>query len=110
MIGGSGTTRYSGHQKLETRLHSGTYRLHNYARGNGIITYDLRGGQHGDPVWDFIDNDNHWIEHNNAAKDDAALDAHWGAEMTYDYFLEKHGRNSWDGNGGKLENYVHSSI
>ncbi|WP_375559560.1 M4 family metallopeptidase [Bernardetia sp. OM2101] len=109
---GGGETRYSGKQTFENQFFNGSYRLHDYTRGNGIITYDLRGNDGYSPFWDFTDNDNHWTsaEHANAARDDAALDAHWGAEMTYDYFLEKHGRNSWDGTGKAIINYVHSSI
>jgi len=113
-VGGSGDTRYSGKQTFETQLFNGSYRLHDYTRGNGIITYDLRGNDGYAPFWDFTNSDvNNWWSsavYNNAARDDAALDAYWGAEMTYDYFLEKHERNSWDRNGARIENYVHSSI
>ncbi len=58
---------------------------------------------------DFVDNDNTWsaAEYNNAAKDNAALDAHWGAEMTYDYWLLNHSRNSYDNAGAKIKSYVH---
>ena len=28
-----------------------------------------------------------------------ALDAHWGMEKTYDYYLNVHNRNSFDGRG-----------
>ena len=111
-VTGDADTRYSGKQKIETQFFNGSYRLHDYTRGNGIITYDLRGNDGYAPTWDFIDNNNLWssAEHANAARDDAALDAHWGAEMTYDYFLEKHQRNSWDDTGKAIINYVHSSI
>jgi hypothetical protein len=36
------------------------------------------------------DADNNWTaaEFNNTNKDNGALDAHWGAEKTYDYFNE----------------------
>ena len=30
--------------------------------------------------------------------------------MTYDYFLNVHGRNSWDDNGGKIKSYVHTNL
>ena len=71
--GGSGDTRYSGNQKFETQLFNGSYRLHDYTRGNGIITYDLRGNSGYAPFWDFTDNNNNWTsaEHANAARDDA---------------------------------------
>jgi Zn-dependent metalloprotease len=55
-----------------------------------------------------LDVDNNWTaaEFNNTNKDNGALDAHWGAEKTYDYFSTKHGRNSYD-NGSKNKSYVH---
>ena len=43
----------------------------------------------------------------NAAKDEVATDAHWGAEMTYDYFNTEHSRNSFDNNGAKIVSYIH---
>lgn len=59
---------------------------------------------------DFVDNDNNWIEHNNTNRDDAGLDAHWGAEMVYDYFHQVHGRNSYNANGALLLNYVNANL
>ena len=55
---------------------------------------------------DFTDGDNYWNNF-NADQDEVATDAHWGAEMTYDYFLNEHGRNSIDGAGFTLNSYVH---
>lgn len=54
----------------------------------------------------FTDNDNNWtaVEFHNSNKDDGALDAHWGAMMTYDYFKQVHGRNSYDNNNSALNN------
>ena len=42
-----------------------------------------------------------------ANKDEVATDAHWGAEMTYDYFKNMHGRNSFDNAGAKIVSYIH---
>ncbi|HRD39110.1 MAG TPA: hypothetical protein PLC65_10795, partial [Bacteroidia bacterium] len=33
-------------------------------------------------------------------------DAHWGAEMVYDYYLTQHSRNSIDNAGHKLISYA----
>ena len=43
----------------------------------------------------------------NAAKNEAALDCHFGAERTFDYFYDSLNYNSYDGNGAKLLQYVH---
>ena len=35
-----------------------------------------------------------------------ALDAHWGIARTYDYYVEKFSRDSYDGQGGRIINYM----
>lgn len=35
-----------------------------------------------------------------------AHDVHWGMEKTYDFYLNVLGRNSYDGNGGIIKNYL----
>jgi Zn-dependent metalloprotease len=45
------------------------------------------------------------IERNNPG-----LDAHWGAEIVYDYYLNKFNRNSFDNQGGIIKNYVHRGV
>ncbi len=35
-----------------------------------------------------------------------ALDAHWGMGETHDYYMEKFDRNSYDGNGSVVKNYI----
>ena len=64
-----------------------------------------KGTSYGAAV-DFLDTDNNW-NNVNSNKDETATDAHWGAEMTYDYFSKEHSRNSFDGNGAKIISYVH---
>ncbi|WP_276495976.1 M4 family metallopeptidase [Pontibacter litorisediminis] len=106
---GAAATRYSGTQNITTDSYSGTYRLRDYSRGSGIETYNCNTGTSYNAATDFTDSDNNWssAEFNNTAKDNAALDAHWAAQKTYDYFKNKHNRNSFDGNGAKIKSYVH---
>jgi Zn-dependent metalloprotease len=40
----------------------------------------------------------------------AALDAHWGMEKTYDFYLSQFNRNSYDNAGAIIKNYVHTDI
>ncbi|WP_051263799.1 M4 family metallopeptidase [Tenacibaculum ovolyticum] len=105
---GNAATRYSGNRSITTRVVGGSYVLRDNTRGNGVNTYNS-GGRPSYPTTNFTDSDNNWTaaEFNNAAKDDAALDAHWGAEMTYDYFQLKHSRNSYNGSGAAINSYVH---
>ena len=111
-VEGSADTRYSGTKTIKTESINGSYRLHAYTRGNGIETYDMNTGTNYNNAVDFTDNDNNWsaAEYNNSAKDNAALDAHYGAQMTYDYWQTKHNRNSYDGNGAKIKSYVHYDV
>ena len=101
------------------------YLLLDQTRGNGIQTYDMNGIG-GAPIsvpllyslaTNFVDDNNIWqtSEHvrdpaptqEEAINDDIAWDAHWGAEMVYDYWLEVHGRHSYDDNDAKINSYVH---
>lgn len=103
---GTATTAYSGNQNITTDSYGGGYRLREAGRGNGIETYDLNKGTSAGAAVDFTDLDNNWANF-NADFDEYATDAHFGAEMTYDYYLTVHGRNSIDGSGFKLRSYIH---
>ena len=109
---GNAETRYSGTRQIETEYYNGQYRLHDLTRGNGIFTYNMNQGTNYSSATDFYDNDNSWTaaEYHNSAKDDAALDAHWGAEMVYDYWKNVHGRQSFDNNNGAIKSYVHYDV
>ncbi len=110
-VNGTGDTRYSGQRVISTEANGGQFRLRDYdsGRGSGIETFNLQTQTNHAWAIDFIDNDNDWTaaEFDNGARDNAALDAHWGAMMTYDYFFDVHGRNSIDNNGGVLQSFVH---
>ncbi|NML66291.1 T9SS type A sorting domain-containing protein [Hymenobacter sp. RP-2-7] len=104
-------TAYSGTRSLATETTTGGYRLREYTRGNGIETYNLKTGTNYSAAVDFVDADNNWTaaEYNNAAYDNVAGDAHFGAQSTYDYWKEVHARNSYDNAGAKIKSYVHYS-
>ncbi len=107
-VNGTAVTAYSGTQTIVTDSFSGGYRLREAGRGNGVETYNLQNGTNYGAAVDFLDSDNYW-NNQNANLDEYATDAHWGAEMTYDYYLTKHNRNSIDNNGFALKSYVHYS-
>ncbi|GAA4003409.1 M4 family metallopeptidase [Hymenobacter fastidiosus] len=108
-VGATGTfaTAYSGTQSSATETATGGYRLRELTRGLGIETYNCKKGNSYTAAVDFIDADNSWTEYNNANFDNAALDAHWGAQSTYDYFKNVLGRNSYNNAGAKIKSYVH---
>ena len=72
----------------------------------GVITLNLNNATTYGNAVDFTDTDNYW-NNVNAQQDEIATDAHWGAEVTYDYYDSIHNRNSIDGNGFTLYSYVH---
>jgi Zn-dependent metalloprotease len=106
---GQGDTRYCGKRSISTTHSNDQYYLKDYTRGAGIETFNLKRNTAISSAVDFVDNDDQWTnaEYHNNDKDDAALDAHFGALKTYDYFLEKHNRSSMDGAGKKIQTYVH---
>ncbi len=106
----SGTlaTRYSGTLNLTTDSNAGQYRLRDYSRGNGIINYNNSSSGQFLQYIDYTDSNNDWTlaEHDNSTKDNAAFDALFASQVTYDYFLNEHGRNSYDGAGSVITNFV----
>jgi|GEM_PF-350939 len=110
-VDGPADTRYSGRRNISTTFFGGNnlFALRDASRSAGIETYNMRHSTEYSNVVDFTDTDNVWSssEFNNANKDNAALDAHWGASMTYDYFKTLHGRDSYDNLGSKIYNFVH---
>ena len=104
---GSFATRYSGTQSSTTDSFPGGYRLRDTSRGGGIETYNARQSNSYLDAVDFTDADNNWTEYNNAVFDNAALDAHWGAQAVYDYWKNVQGRDSYDGRGATIKSYVH---
>jgi Zn-dependent metalloprotease len=105
-VKGTANTVYSGVQTITTDSTSTGYTLKEAGRGNGIETYNMKNSTNFSSFVDFTDKNNVW-DTTNVQKDQYALDAHWGAEMTYDYYLQKHQRNSIDNKGYKLVNMVH---
>jgi len=105
----TGNTLYNGVRPIITDSFAlNTYRLRELTRGLGIETYDMNTSTNYGTAVDFINNSTVWNTASNF--DRAAYDAHWGAESTYDYYFNVHGRNSLDGAGLKLRNYVHYDV
>lgn len=104
---GTAATKYSGTQTITTDyVGPNNFRLRETGRGGGILTLNAQSSTIQGVGVDFIDTDNNW-NNVNANLDEVAGDVHWAIEMSYDYFLQKHGRNSIDGNGLPLRGYVH---
>ncbi|GAB3586244.1 M4 family metallopeptidase [Hymenobacter daeguensis] len=107
---GTFATAYSGTRSFADGTTTGGYFLREgTTRGQGIETYNCRKSNSYTSAVDFIDADNNWTaaEYNNANFDNVAGDAHVGAQATYDYWKNVHGRNSYDNAGAKIKSYVH---
>jgi len=100
-------TKYSGEQQMTTdSIEPGQYRLRETGRGEGIETYNMNSGLAFGAAVDFTDEDNFW-DNQNPQQDEAATDAHWGAEMTFDYLLAEHNYTGINNEGMPFINYVH---
>jgi Zn-dependent metalloprotease len=102
---GTANTKYSGTQSITTDSYTGGYRLRETSRGLGIETYNLNNASTYTNT-DFTNTTNTWTI---TTANQAATDAHFGAEATYDYYFQNFNRNSIDDNGYKLLSYVHYS-
>lgn len=98
-VTGTATTVYSGTQTITCDNSSGPFRLQETGRGNGVRTFTNNNTTTYSNT-DITNTSATWTTPH------AGLDAHWGAEMTYDYFWNNHGRNSIDGAGFQLNSYV----
>lgn len=104
---GTAQTKYSGERVIVTdSMETGHFRLVETTRGFGIETYNAKKSTSVSTATDFTDADNHWNNF-NGSQDEVATDTHWGAEMTYDYYLEKHGYKSINGKDMPMVSYVH---
>lgn len=107
-VNGTAATMYSGTQIMQVdSLSANSFRLRDASRGSGVETYDMNNGTNYGAAVDFTDTDNFWNTTTNM--DNAAYDAHWGTQKTYDYYLYTHGRNSYNNAGAILRSYIHYS-
>lgn len=108
-VPGTAITKYSGTKAILTDSTAPyKYRLIENTRGKGVYTLNMKKGTNYGAAVDFLDSNNIW-NNINANKDEVATDAHWGAEITYDYYLNIHNRKSYDNNNARINSYVHYS-
>ena len=106
-VEGTANTYYYGEQTIITDfVGPSEYRLLDETRGGGICTLDLEltPPSYGVGV-ELIDDDNVWEDLVGSGPT-----AHWCTEMTYDFYLDRYNRNSFDDNGAKMLTYVHGGI
>jgi bacillolysin len=102
---GNAHTRFSGQRAIVADSTGSYYRLIESGRALGVETYDLQNQTDYMNAVEVTQLDNDWDTFPSPVKR-AALDAHWGAEMTYDFFQNFFARDSYDDASSKLISYV----
>ena len=104
---GTGQTVYRGQKAITVDSHEGAYRLRDAARN--IQTFDATGAIFTNNIG--FQNYNDFINPTaNYSIVNPALDVHWGMEKTYDFYLEKFNRNSYDNLGSPIKNFVNGTM
>jgi Zn-dependent metalloprotease len=102
---GTGNTLYSGTVNLGTEVFTdGTYGMKDLSRG-GAYTIDMGDRKNGGEL--LVDADNVWGDGTEGDRATVGADAHFGAAMTWDYYLEVHGRNGVFDDGSGVYSRVH---
>ncbi|MDM5187079.1 M4 family metallopeptidase [Bacillus sp. DX4.1] len=89
-------------KSINTTLSGSSYYLQDNTRGATIFTYDAKN-RSTLPGTLWADTDNIF----NASRDAAAVDAHYYAGVTYDYYKNTFNRNSINNAGAPLKSTVH---
>jgi zinc metalloprotease ZmpA len=115
-VTGDGNSMYRGTVPLDTTPATGGFTLTDPLRGGN---YTTDAGNQTDSVLcqifkrgcpagtRFSDADNHWGTGSSSDRATAAVDAHYGAAMTWDYYKLVHGRNGILNDGRGVQSRVH---
>ncbi|MBI4913102.1 MAG: M4 family metallopeptidase [Acidobacteria bacterium] len=116
---GTANTQFSGAVSIHTNFTGTTYELRDIFRSMNIATYDLNHGTGSGTGTLYTDADNVWgnglnytgstTSTTSATGQTAAVDAHYGIEITFDFFKNLFNRNGIDGAGRATYSRVHYS-
>lgn len=106
MVNGSGASVYSGTVTVDATQSGSTYSMVDPSHGNNR-TCDMNNGTNANNCTTFTDADNAWGNGAPSNRQSAAVDAHYGAATTFDYFKNVHGRDGIFGNGTGVPSRVH---
>ncbi|WNB94007.1 M4 family metallopeptidase [Bacillus sp. NEB1478] len=104
---GTGVGVLGDSKTLNLTLSSGKYYLQDNTRGNGILTYDMKNRTFLPEL--FLPGTLYSSTDNvlNSTYERAFVDAHYYAGVTYDYYKNTFGRNSYDNKGAQIKSSVH---
>ncbi|MFI0542490.1 M4 family metallopeptidase [Streptomyces sp. WSLK1-3] len=104
---GTGNSQYSGTVTLGTTLSGSTYQLYDTSRG-GHKTYSLNNGTSGTGTL-MTDADDVWGTGSGSNTQTAGVDAHYGAQETWDFYKNTFGRSGIKNDGVAAYSRVHYS-
>ncbi len=100
-------TYYKGNQQITVDSYNGSYRLKDNTRNihtmNGS-SWDGNGTAAGGLTGNITEYTNATANFTTVAVK-APVEVHWAMKTAYDYYLNVHNRNSYDGNGSIIRNY-----
>ncbi|WP_460447655.1 M4 family metallopeptidase [Angustibacter aerolatus] len=102
---GSGRSIYSGTVTIGTTKGASSYSMTDTARGSGTTT-NLNHATSGNGTL-FTDADDVWGDGTTANAQSAAVDAAYGAQLTWDYYKNTHGRSGIFADGRGVRSRVH---
>lgn len=107
---GTAETAYSGNRPIMTFRPStdDAFQLKDLSRGGGILTYDCANTSNYAAAQIPTNTTNNWDLGSLSAN--SILDAHWGTERTYDYYLDVHNWDSYDNAGSPMLSYAHFNL
>jgi thermolysin len=105
---GTGNSMYSGVVGIGTTFNGSTFTMQDNSRG-GLFTTDMFDQFAGDFAVGsiFTDPDDNWGDGTRFNRQTAGVDAHFAAEMTWDFYLNRYGRFGLDNNGFQMLSRTH---
>ena len=104
---GLACTNFNNTQTITTQSTGTEYKLEDACRGGGIQTKYFTNASPWTAV-DVTDVDNNWPD-GGCASNHPGASAHWASQMTYDYFMNVLGWNSYNGSGANMLSIVNNS-
>ncbi|MFC8344891.1 M4 family metallopeptidase [Streptomyces sp. NPDC057280] len=104
---GTGNSQYSGTVTIGTNLSGSTYQLYDTTRG-GHKTYSLNNGTSGTGTL-MTDADDTWGTGSGSNTQTAGVDAHYGAQVTWDFYKNTFSRSGIKNDGVAAYSRVHYS-
>ena len=93
----TGSSLFNGTVSFNADNTGTSFRLRQTVNGNGIETYNLNKGTNYAAATDFTSATSFFTG------DSSGVQAHWGAEQTYNYYKNTHNRNSFDNAGAIID-------